>query len=122
MNHCCSYIKGSKFCSNSGTEILSAPYLFTVKDLSVIIKNATFSKLVNIDYVIVVYNAKVILKGPVIFSDMGINSAVIRAESIHLVFSGYIEFSDIDAFNIIVSAGYVYFESKHLYTVIVQCY
>ena len=102
------YIKGSKFCSNNGTEILSVPYLFTVKDLSVIIKNATFSKLVNIDYVIVVYNAKVILKGPVIFSDMGINSAVIRAESIHLVFSGYIEFSDIDAFNIIVSAGYVY--------------
>ena len=102
------YIKSSKFCSNNGIEILSAPYLFSAKNLSVIIENVMFSKLVKIDYVIVVYNVKVILKGPVIFSDMYINSAVIRAESIHLIFSDYIEFSDIDTYNIIVSAGYVY--------------
>ena len=102
------YIKSSKFCCNNGTEILSAPYLFSGKDLSVIIQNVTFSQLTNIDYVIFVYNAKVILKGPVIFSDIGINSAVIWAKNIHLVFSDYIEFSDINAFNIIVSAGHVY--------------
>ena len=87
------YIKSSKFRSNNGIEILSAPYLFSVKDLSVIIiiENVTFSKLVEIDHVIVVYDSKVILKGPVIFSDMCMNSAVIRAENIHLVFSDYIE-------------------------------
>ena len=51
---------------------------------------------------------QVILKGPVIFSDMCINSAVIRAKNIHLVYSDYIEFSDINTFNIIVSVGYVY--------------
>ena len=108
------YIVNSQFCNNNGTTILAAlasqdsiydtflPYI-PGTHLSVIISNVTFSRLLDIDVVMILYNTDIKLEGPVLFSEMEINMAVVYGKRMRLVFSDYIEFSDIDTFYIIVN-------------------
>ena len=122
-------IVNSQFCNNDGTIILTAPqniihssiYLRYIPGmrLSVIITNVTFSGLSQTDFVMVLYNTDIKLEGPVLFSKIEIDMAVVYGERMQLVFSGYIEFSDIDTFYVIMLEcvylspdTYIYFTSN----------
>lgn len=87
--------------------------------LSVIIKNVTFSRLSNIDFVMVLHNTDIKFEGPILFSEMEIDMAVVYGKRMQLFFSGYIEFSDIDTFYVIMNDcvylspdTYIYFTSN----------
>ena len=96
-------IVDSWFYNISGSIILTVSDTLTTKHSSVIIKNVTFSQLMNIDFVMVLYDTNIKLEGPVLFSEMEIDMAVIIGKRMDLVFSDYIEFADIDTFHIIVN-------------------
>ena len=104
------HIVNSRFYNNNGTIVLTAPQNDIINPsmhLSMIITNVTFSRLLDIDFVMVLRNTIVKLDGPVLFSEMEIDMAVIYGYRMQLVFSDYIEFSYIDTFYIIMNE-YVY--------------
>ena len=107
------HIENSQFCNNDGTIILMAPqnlihssmYLRYIPGmhLSVIITNVTFSRLSQTNFVMVLHNTHIKLEGPVLFSEMELDMAVVYGKRMQLVFTGYIEFSDIDTFYVIMN-------------------
>ena len=110
------YITNSQFYNNNGIVILVTPGKSSVHHSSVIIKNVTFSQLVDIDAVMVLYSAHMKLEGPVIFSQMyNINTAVIYGNKLQLVLSGYIDFSDIDTYYVIVNECVYLTPNTHIY-------
>ena len=113
------YIVNSQFCNNSGTTILMTPPIQDVRNSNghtfLIIKNVTFVRLLNVDFVMVLRDADVTLEGPVLFSEMEIDLAVIYGRRIKLVFNNYIEFSDIDTFYIILNECIYLNPDTHIY-------
>ena len=98
------YITNSRFYKNRGIITLMTPTdLLSAMRSSIIIKNVTFSRLVAVDFVMVLYDIHMKLEGPVLFSEMDIDMAVIYGNRMQLVFSNYVEFSNIVTLYVIMN-------------------
>ena len=111
------YITNSQFYNNSGFIILMTPRRLSYWHSRVTIKNVSFLQIVDVDFVMVLYNINMKLEGPVLFSQMDIYTAVIYGNRMQLVISDYVEFSDIVTLNVIMNTCVYLTPNTHIHLI-----